>query len=122
MFSPIDPWFSCFRFSLLELIPLSSQSSANLSNVLFEESLSRGDLSLPSALTKVHRTMRLAIRDHLKIFHWVCRSELHRIICAYIDSLQHRHLTPILMESAIVCLISVLLSNPVDLVSLVFLV
>ena len=110
------------RYSVLVLIPVPSQSSANLSNELFEESLACGDLSLSSALAKVHRTMGNAIFWHSMIFHWVCRSELHHIICALIDFLLHRHLRRILMESAMICRIFVLILNPVNLVSFVSLV
>ena len=122
MLSPIDPWFSFFGCSLLLLIPDSSQSSANLATVLFEESLSCGDLSLPSALKKVHDTMRRAIRDHSMIFQWVRRSRFHLIICSRIDSLQYRDQRRILMGSAMICRIFLLILNPFDLVFLVFLV
>ena len=113
---------SFFRYSFSVLIPIASQSSANLANELFEESLARGDLSLSSALAKVHRTMGNAIFWHSMIFHWVCRSELHHIICALIDFLLHRHLRRTRMESAMICRIFFLILNPIDLVFLFILV
>ena len=64
--------FQIFCFSAH---PDSSQSSANLANVLFEESLSRGDLCLPSALRKFHATMVQAIRYHSMIFQSVRRAD-----------------------------------------------